>query len=166
MTAEKFALFSALLLCGTISGLFLGWTISVIPGTKLVDDRSYITTMQNINRAILNPAFMVNFLAPPFLLAVAAVLYARAGMQRRAWLLAVSAFTYAIGVFGVTMAGNVPLNNQLERFSLDDSDAGSLSSQRAMYEGPWNRWHNVRAAAGVVSFAVAAAASVVDDSTD
>ena len=44
-----------------ITGLFWGWTFSVMPGLRSVDDRTYVTTMQSVNRAILNPMFLVVF---------------------------------------------------------------------------------------------------------
>jgi len=163
MSADKIALVSALLFSGTIAGLFLGWTVSVLPGTKRIDDHSYITTMQSINRAILNPAFLLNFLLPPAILAVAAVLGGQADMGRRSWLLAAAAVTYVLGVLGVTFAGNVPLNNRLDSFDLAAANAASTKAQRTDYEERWNRWNALRTAGAVATFALATVAAVVED---
>lgn len=166
MSAEKITLVGALLFSGIISGLFVAWAVSVIPGTKLVDDRSYVTTMQQINRAIINPAFLLSFLLPPFVLVASAVVFGRAGMQRRSWLLAASAATYLAGVLGVTAARNIPLNNQLESFDLEQATAAAIARQRADYEDPWNRWNAVRTGAAVASFAFVVVAAVLDETTE
>lgn len=151
---------------GLMAGLFYGWTVSVIPGLRRVSDHSYITTMQDINRAIINPAFVLVFMGIPVVLGAAAVAQFRAGDGRRAWLLTAAAGTYIVGVLGVTMGGNVPLNNALDGFELSSATADTAAERRHSYETPWVRWHNVRTAANVVSFGLAAAAAVVSEQAD
>ncbi len=68
-----------------ITGLFWGWTFSVMPGLRSVDDRTYVTTMQSVNRAILNPMFLVVFTGTLAVLVAAAFTTFRAGDTRRAW---------------------------------------------------------------------------------
>ena len=46
-----------------VTGLFWGWTFSVMPGLHSVDDRTHVATMQSVNRAILDPTFLVAFAA-------------------------------------------------------------------------------------------------------
>jgi uncharacterized membrane protein len=50
MSVRTLLLVASVLSSGLMAGLFFGWAVSVIPGTKLVDDRSYLATMQNINQ--------------------------------------------------------------------------------------------------------------------
>ena len=117
--------------------------------------------MQNINTAIINPAFVVPFMGIPVVLGVAAVAQFRAGDVRRGWLLAGAAATYAVGVLGVTMGRNIPLNNALNAFDLPGSTRATIEQRRRTYETPWNRWHYLRTAASVASFALASAAAIV-----
>jgi uncharacterized membrane protein len=145
-----------------MAGLFFGWSVSVIPGTARISDRNYVSTMQSINRAIVNPGFVITFLIPPMVLGGAAILHWRAGQARRALWLAVGAVSYLVGVLGVTFGGNVPLNNALDAFDLAAADDRQIAEQRAAYEQPWNRWHTLRAAASVFSLACAAAATLAD----
>ena len=151
---------------GLMSGLWYGWAVSVIPGTRQVADASYVDTMQRINRAIINPGFIVPFLGIPIVIAVAAVLQFRAGDARRGWLLASAAAVYVIGVLGVTGRGNVPLNNELDAFDLEGSDADAVSARRRTYEAPWNRLHYVRTVANAVSFVLASTAALVSAESD
>lgn len=154
--------FSGLVSAGLMAGLFFGWAVSVIPGTLRTDDHTYVTTMTSINVAIVNPAFIVPFLVTPLLLGAAAITTWRAGDQRRGLLLASAAATYVVGVLAVTFGGNVPLNNALDAFPAATATPNELAAQRAAYEGPWNRWHNLRTAASIASFGLAAAAVLVE----
>ena len=110
MTAT--ATFVALASTALMAGLWFAWAVSVIPGTRLVPDRTYVTTMQTINRAIINPGFILPFLLTPALLAVAGIAQWRGGDTRRGVLLVVAGGTYLVGVLGVTIGGNVPLKTR------------------------------------------------------
>jgi uncharacterized membrane protein len=146
---------------GLMSGLLYGWSVSVIPGTKLVPAGNYVDTMQQINRAIINPAFVVPFMGIPLVLGGAALMQFRAGDHRRGWLLAGATATYVVGVLGVTIGRNVPLNDALDAFDLRGSTSDAVERRRTTYERPWNRWHQLRTIAGVGSFALAATAALV-----
>ncbi len=146
---------------GLMSGLLYGWSVSVIPGTKRVPPGNYVDTMQHINRAIINPAFVVPFMGIPLVLGGAAVLQFRAGDHRRGWLLAAATATYLVGVLGVTIGRNVPLNDALDAFDLVSSTSDAVERRRSTYERPWNRWHHLRTIASVGSFALAATAALV-----
>lgn len=147
---------------GLIAGLLYGWTVSVIPGLRRIPDTTYITTMQNINRAIINPAFIVPFMGLSVELTAGAIARFRDGDTRRGWLMAGAAATYAAGVLGVTIGRNVPLNNSLDVFDPTSATKTAIAARRHSYESSWNRWHYLRTAASVASFALATAAATSD----
>lgn len=151
---------------GLMAGLFYGWTVSVIPGLRRIPDSAYINTMQDINRAIINPAFIVPFMGIPVALAVGSVAQFRAGDARRGWLLAGAAATYTVGVLGITGRRNVPLNDSLDGFDLAEATNAATAIRRSSYETPWNRWHYLRTAASAAAFAMATAAAVVTANAD
>ncbi len=155
MSPRTILVVAAVVSTGLAAGLLFGWLVSVIPGTARTDDRTYIHTMQNINVAIVNPAFLVPFFLTPVGLIVAAVLEYRIGHTRRAIALGSAAGLYLLGVLGVTAVGNIPLNNALENFDLNRSSADAIKAQRQAYEEAWNRWHTVRTTAAVGAFIVA-----------
>lgn len=154
---------ASIVIAGLMAGLLFGWLVSVIPGTSRIDDRSYVHTMQRINVAIINPAFVIPFLLTPALLGLAAALEYRTGSHRRGSALATGAMVYLLGVLGVTIGGNVPLNDSLDAFDLSAATEASLASQRASYERPWNRWHGLRTAASVLAFALSASALMITE---
>lgn len=155
MSYRAIVLVTVLVAAGLSAGLLFGWLVSVIPGTARVDDHVYIHTMQEINVGIINPAFLVPFLLTPVGLLGAAALEYRAGNSRRGVALASAAGLYLVGVLGVTLGGNVPLNNTLAEFDLAAASTDAIAAQRHTYEGSWNRWHQVRTVAAVGAFALA-----------
>lgn len=166
MDATTVMLGLSIVATGLMSGLWYGWTVSVIPGTRRVTAPDYVGTMQHVNRAIINPGFVVLFAGIPVVLGVAAWLQFRAGDARRGWLLVGAAAAYVVGVLGVTIRGNVPLNDALDEFDLDGSDPQAITDRRESYEGAWNRWHYVRTIGNLVSFALATTAALVASETD
>ncbi len=166
MDARQLLLSGGIVATGLMAGLFYGWSVSVIPGTRRLDSGDYVTLMQHVNREILTPRFLVPFVGIPLLLGAAAFAQFRAGDQRRGVLITASAVTYLIGVFGVTAARNVPLNDALAAFALTTATGGALEDRRSTSEGPWNRWNTVRTLANVAAFSLATAAAVVADRAD
>jgi uncharacterized membrane protein len=161
MNANTTLLVTSIVGTGLVAGLLYGWAVSVIPGTRRVGDGTYVETMQDINRAIINPAFIIPFMGIPLVLGAASIMHFRTGDTRRAWLLAGATGTYLVGVLGVTVGGNIPLNDALDAFDLPAATDGDLADRRRTYERPWNRFHGLRTAAGAVSFGLAAAAAMV-----
>lgn len=132
-----------------MAGLFYAYSCSVNPGLGRLPDAAYLAAMQSINRAILNPVFFVGFMGPVFLLPLSTWLVFREGMQPAGWWLLAATVTYLLGVFGVTMAGNVPLNNALDKVALGDSAA--LAAHRVRFERPWNRLNTVRTVCAIAT---------------
>ena len=166
MDTKQILLASGVVATGLMAGLFYGWSVSVIPGTRRIASTEYVGLMQHVNREILTPRFLVPFVGIPVLLGAAAFTQFRAGDQRRGAVLTASAVTYLIGVFGVTAARNVPLNEALESFDLGAMTADQIERRRDSYEGSWNRWNTVRAIANVAAFALATTAAVLSERTD
>lgn len=159
MSIETIAVVAAVVISGLIAGFFWGWQHSSVPGLRKVADPTYVEAMQNINAAILNPVFLMAFTGSLLVLAGASVLSWQAGDTRRAWWLGAAAATYAVGVFGVTAAGNVPLNDRLRDFDAASATPEQIAEARHAYEGPWNRLHAVRSLLGVLVLTLAAAAA-------
>ena len=135
---------------GLIAGLFYAYSCSVNIGLGRLPDKEYIAAMQSINIAILNPLFFVSFLGTLLLLPLSTYLNFEQPLSTRFLLLLAAAIIYAIGVFGVTMLGNVPLNDALAGFDLEHASVKSIYEQRIRFEQPWLFLHQVRTIASVV----------------
>lgn len=154
--------FLAVLTSGLSAGFFYAWEVSVIPGTRHISDKSYLETMQSINRAILNPAFFVVFLGTLLILAVVSYMQYRVAINLPFWLVAGATFSYLAGTLGVTMLGNVPLNEALDALNLRDLSTAGLHDFRKSFESRWNLLHSIRTVFSVLSFALTVLAVFVE----
>jgi len=148
---NQMLLYLTILLTGLSVGLFYTWQVSVIPGTKKINTKAYIETMQSINREILNPAFFLIFLGSFIslvLLCFSMVLLE----ERRLILVLASTVVYFVGPIGLTVLGNVPLNNKLDKISLDEKSSVELRNIRSLNEGKRNKFHLLRTALALISF--------------
>lgn len=141
-----------LLLTGLSAGLFFGWTVSVIPGTKHIATKSYLEAMQSINKAILNPVFFIVFFGPTLLLIISSVSQYRQSIDISFWLFLGATLLYLGGTIGITLIGNVPLNEMLEAKSIQKLDPEELEQIRKSFENRWNLFHTIRTFCAVASF--------------
>lgn len=133
------------------AGIFYAYAVSVVPGIGRLKDGAYLSAIQSINRAILNPWFLIVFMAPVFLLPFSAWQQFTRPADAAWWMLVAAAALYIIGVFGVTVACNVPLNEWLDKQDLAAAGEGTLKEWRLRFEAPWNRWNLVRTVASVLA---------------
>jgi uncharacterized membrane protein len=142
---------------GLIAGLYFAYAVSVMPGLAGVDDRAFVSTMQEIDDAIRNPLFFATFLAALALPGAAIIQQARLGRrQATPWILA-ALILYGVG-FVTTMAFNEPLNNDIVNAG-DPSRIADLAGVRDAFEDEWVAWNIVRtivstAALGCIAYAL------------
>ena len=134
-----------------MAGLFFAWSCSVTLGLARLTDEEYISAMQAINRAILNPVFFSCFFGSALLLPLSTYLYYDHTLSIRFGLLLVASLLYLLGVMGVTILGNVPLNEALDAFNLASASTQELAAQRTTFEGPWNQLNIIRTIASTLA---------------
>lgn len=134
-----------------MAGLFYAWSVSVMPGLARISDRGFMESMQSMNRAILNPVFFMGFMGTLLLLPVSSFLHYSQPLSARFLFLLAATIVYAAGVFGVTMFGNVPLNNALEAFHLQGASEEAIAAQRAAFEGRWNSLNTIRTLSAILT---------------
>lgn len=139
-------------------GLFYAFSCAVNPGLARLSDGGYLAAMQSINKEIQNLLFLSSFMGTLLLLPLSTWLEFRVGITDSFWLLLVATFVYTIAVFGLTMFGNVPLNEALDRFNLSSASAKDMAIQREKFEIPWNRFHRIRTVASVLTVILVIAA--------
>lgn len=132
-----------------IGGLFYGWSVSVIRGNRLLSDKDYVAFMQATNREIQNLLFFATFFGTAISLPVCAFFFY--GVYPRFWFLLAGAACYLLGVFGVTVVGNVPMNNRLDQFEMDKATDEEISAQRKNYEERWNFLNHIRSVFSIFS---------------
>ena len=134
-----------------MAGLFYAWSCSVTIGLARLSDPEYIVAMQSMNRAIQNPVFFSCFLGSPAALLFSTYLHYEPPLSIRFWCLLAATLAYLTGGLGVTIFGNVPLNEALEAFHLPSASVPEMSALRANFEAPWNRLNMVRTVASTLA---------------
>jgi uncharacterized membrane protein len=152
MNLTSVILFVTTLLLGLISGLFYAYSCSVMPGLSKLDDISFLSSMQSINRAIQNPLFFISFLGIIILLPINTYLqYSKPVTTVFKYLLAAT-IIYFGGVIMVTIFGNIPLNTSLDHFDIVHASTIELSTQRKIFEASWIDFNNIRTIASSLAF--------------
>ncbi len=146
-------------LTALIGGLFYAYSCSVVLGLGKLSDAEYLKAMQHINREILNPVFFLSFMGTAILLPVSAFLFR--GQPAFIFLLLASA-AYLVGVFGVTVAGNVPMNDMLDRFDISGATSDAIKQMRDNFESRWNFLNNIRTVFSVISIILTVCACIWD----
>lgn len=127
-TLRSPVLLAATVAAGLQAGTYYVWACGVMPGLAKTDDRTFTSSLNHMNVAIVNPVFMLSFLGAPALAVLAVV---TTSGPARTWAIAGAALAVATVV--VTGAGNIPLN-----------DALAAGGSRADFETLWMRWNVVR----------------------
>jgi len=141
----------ATLLTGLTAGLCFTWNNAVTPGVGQLVDMGYLRSFQEMNRAIINPIFLIVFFGP-FFLHIANVFLFKTSSGTILWMVMASAGLYIIGLVAVTIFGNVPLNELLDKTDLMQASAEELKLLRDNFEVKWNRFHLIRTVSTVLSF--------------
>ncbi|MEM6810441.1 MAG: anthrone oxygenase family protein [Pseudomonadota bacterium] len=124
-----------------VAGVFQSFSDFVMAGLARARPAGGIESMQQLNRTVIRSVFLATFLALVPLTAGFAI-YGVTTLEGspRALIVAASAI-YIVSVFGVTMFGNVPMNNALDALAYY-SEAARDYWQR--YTRHWTRWNHVR----------------------
>ena len=148
---QTIVLVLATLLTGLTAGLCFTWNNAVTPGVGQLVDMGYLRSFQEMNRAIINPIFLIVFFGPFFLHIVNIFLF-KSSSGTLLWMVVASAALYIIGLVAVTIFGNVPLNEILDKTDLMQASAEELKLLRDKFEVKWNRFHLIRTVSTVLSF--------------
>ena len=151
---KNIVLFLAVVTTALSAGLFYAWTISVVPGLKNITTRSYLEAFQSMNRAIINPWFFIIFFGSLILMILSAYFQFRVQLNHTFWLIVGGTIFYLIGVIGITMFGNVPLNETLDAANINALNTDELESLRVSIESKWNRLNVIRTLFAVLSFII------------
>ncbi len=141
----------SILLTGLTAGLCFTWSNAITPGIGRLDDLTFLQAFQAMNRAIINPVFMIVFFSPILLLFLNAYSFRNAN-PAIFWSFLVAAILFFVGVGLITIFRNVPLNEMLDKTILETATQTEISELRTAFEKPWNHWHMVRTVSSFISF--------------
>ena len=152
MNTHQFIYGTSILLTGLLAGLLFGYQCSVINGLGALGNKDYLSAFQSINKAIQNPVFFISFMGSLIVLPIACYLAYKNGQSDLLPYLLFATVVYTIGVFGITIVCNVPLNDMLDGLNIQSATDVQLQDMRSKFEIGWNKWHLVRTVAAIASF--------------
>ena len=143
----------ATLTSGLVAGVYVFYAHTVMPGLGRAGDRTFVAGFQALDRAIVNPWFMVSaFLGAPVLTLVAALLHL-GGDERSVLVWVAVSLVLDLVSMGITGGINVPANNRLK--AAGDAELIDVAAARSEFdEGRWVRWNLVRVVLSVAAFTV------------
>ena len=139
-----------------VGGVFQAFSDFVMRGLARCDSAAGIQAMQHINKTVFKSVFLYTFLAlmpASIVLAFLTPDMFEAG-QYLVWM---AAAIYGITVFGVTIIGNVPMNENLDRLNYSNPESHDYWIH---YVKQWTRLNHIRtlgAIAAAICYLVAAA---------
>ncbi len=136
--------------CGLAAGVFFAFSTFVMPALKRVTPSGGVEAMQSINRVALTPPFMIALFGTALAALGLIVWSVVSSADRPTALIVAGSGLYLVGTIGVTIAGNVPLNDRLERADSSQATSGSWHE----WVGRWNAWNHVRTAAALAAAAL------------
>lgn len=124
-----------------LGGCFLSWSNLVMPTLERIPAAAGIAAMNASNEVVYNPLFFLLFVGVPLLGAIltinAALNLGRAGSP----MLIAGAALIVVGMLGVTMGANVPMNDILA--GMDPAGAAAADYWRLMLDR-WTFWNHAR----------------------
>jgi uncharacterized membrane protein len=155
-------LLAATLTTGLTAGVFALYAHTVMPGLRTTDDRTFVAAFQALDRAIVNPWFMVAGFGGAAACSAAAVVL-HLGRGPLPW--AVAALVLYLVAVVVTVAVHLPLNDAIKAAG-DVTTPGAATAVRDGFdEARWSAWNLVRVATSTVAFGCLAWALVVHGRT-
>jgi uncharacterized membrane protein len=141
--------------CGLLAGLYFAFSTFIMTALGRIGQTQGIAAMNAINVAIVRSLFLPVFFGTTLAGAVLAVIAVLAWGEPGALASLAGGLLYVVGMFIVTMAFNVPLNNALAAVDPSSNEAPALW---ARYQKNWTRWNHLRTIASTAACALFIAA--------
>jgi uncharacterized membrane protein len=148
-TIRSVALIGATLTMGLVAGVFALYAHTIMPGLKTTDDRTFVGAFQALDRAIINPWFMVGGFVGALAFTLAAV---AVNLHRPALPWIVAALVLYLIAFIATVAVNVPLNDTIKAAGDPDRIHDLAHVRERFHETRWAAWNLVRTITSIAAF--------------
>lgn len=152
MKTETIILAIAILFTGLMAGIFFTWSNAVKPGIGKLSDIEYLTALQSMNRVILNNTFKLVFIGAVIAIALVPIFYFNLYPKNIFWLFISALIIYWVGAFGVTIFGNIPLNEILDKSNLESMTLSEIKALRISIEAKWNNLNLIRSVSSFITF--------------
>ena len=152
-----FLCFFAALWSAVIGGVFSAFSEFIMKGLLRASPAGGIESMQHINRTVVKTLFVAGIFSIT-VFSVGFACYALTSMTGTArFMILLAALVYLPSVFLMTLLGNVPMNNRLDRMNPQAVDAHAYWH---LYSRNWTRLNHVRSLGSVATACLYAVAGI------
>lgn len=144
-------LWFAIISIGIMAGVYFTFSAFLMRSLDMIEKPSGMLAMQSINRVIQRSTFLPLFFASTLACIALAVIAILDLSDPAALATLAGSLLYVVGMFIVTVALNVPLNNALEATDADSSDGAAMWGR---YMRRWTVWNHVRTLSCTGAFAL------------
>ncbi len=138
---------------GIMAGVYFTFSAFAMRAFAELGDEAGARAMQVINRMILKSAFLPLFFASTLSCAVLLALGLLGFGGDKAMLMASGGGVYVVGMFVVTVIGNVPLNDRLEAVEAGTEEGAEMWR---IYLSNWTPFNHIRTLACIASLVLLA----------
>lgn len=146
METLQLLLIAATFLCSLVAGFLFAFAVVVFPGITQLNDKEFIRSFQLMDGVIQNsqPLFIIVWVGSVLAIIALGVLgiWQLDGLER--YLIALAVLLYLFGVQLPTITINVPLNNRIQSFDVDEMSNQDLTKERQHFEPRWTSWNSIR----------------------
>ena len=135
---------------GLMAGLFFIFSVCIMTALGRLAPGSGIAAMQSINVTILKGIFLTVFMGTAVLCLALIVGWFLGWVPSAGLFVLAGSLLYLVGIIGVTMFVNVPMNDALMAFVPDSAEGAALWKD---YLVNWTLWNHVRSVAGIGALA-------------
>jgi uncharacterized membrane protein len=143
--------FVAALGSGLMAGLFFVFSNTVMAAFGRLPPANGIAAMNAINVTIVNGVFLSVFMGTAVISALLIVGWLFSWVPSGGTFVLAASLVYLIGIIGVTMVFNVPMNDALAAVQPDSTEGAALWQD---YLQRWTMWNHVRTMAGIGALAL------------
>jgi uncharacterized membrane protein len=140
--------------CASMGGVYFAFSGFIM---RALRDAGHAGTvaMNAINRVILRSAFMPLFFTTTLASGALAVIGVTHLPAARGFYLVVGGLLYIAGMLGVTLLGNVPLNNALQNVTAESRTGTAIWNDYLRRWTRWNHWRTASSLAAAILFGLA-----------
>ena len=143
--------FLAALGSGLMAGLFFIFSVTIMASLAKLAPANGIAAMQSINVTILGGTFLSVFMGTALISIVLIVAWFLGWIPTGGTYVLAGSIAYLVGIIGVTMVFNVPMNDALMAVKPETAEGATYWQQ---YLASWVPWNHVRTFAGIASLAL------------
>jgi len=145
------SLFFSTLFCALATGFILTYAIIVMPGLSKLDDKEFMQAFQVTDRIIQNnqPIFILIWGGSIISVLGTIIISILSLGVLEAWLIIFVSVVYLLGVQGITISIQLPLNKRIQKIDVNSTNSQTLSEVRKNFETKWNYFNNIRTSIGL-----------------